>query len=122
MRSTKQLIAAETESKTTIANKEKEQTILTKEYNLKNTLNQKIYTDQTGKFLVTPFRGNQYIIVLFELDSNNILVEPMKSQTAGNMILAYQTLVDRLKKKGIHPAMHLLDNECLVEMKTTIVF
>ena len=36
------------------------------------------------------------------------------------MILAYQTLVDRLKEKGTHPAMHLLDNEYSAEMKTTI--
>ena len=67
------------ESETTIATKGKERTILTKEYNLKNKLDRKMYTDQTGKFLVTSFPGNQYIMVLFELDSNNILVEPMKS-------------------------------------------
>ena len=70
-----------------------------------------MYTDQTGKFSVTSFRRNQYIMVLFELDSNNILIEPMKSRTAGNIILAYQTLFDRLKEKGIHPVMHLLDNK-----------
>ena len=51
-------------------------------------------TNQTGKFPVTSFCGYQYIMVLFEIDSNNILVEPMKSRSAGNMILAYQTLVD----------------------------
>ena len=36
------------------------------------------------------------------------------------MILAYQTLVDRLKEKGIHPEMHLLDNECSKEMRAAI--
>ena len=79
-----------------------------------------MYTDQTGKFTVTSFCGYQYIMVLFEIDSNNILVEPMKSRSTGNMILAYQTLVDRLKEKGIHPEMHLLDNECSKEMRAAI--
>ena len=44
----------------------------------------------------------------------------MKSRSTGNMILAYQTLVDRLKEKGLHPEMHLLDNECLKEMRVAI--
>ena len=108
------------ESEAPVATKGKERTIITVEYNLKNELDRKMYTDQTGKFPVTSFRGNQYIMVLFELDSNNILVKPMKSRSAGNLILAYQTLVDRLKEKDIHPAMHLLNNECSAEMKTTI--
>ena len=100
------------ENEITIETKGKTRTIYTREYNLKNELDRKMYTDQTGKFPVTSFRGYQYIMVLFEIDSNNIIVEPMKSRSTGNMILAYQTLVDRLKEKGIHPKMHLLDNEC----------
>ena len=79
-----------------------------------------MYTDQTGKFPVTSFRGHQYIMVLFEVDSNNILIEAMKSWTAGNMILAYQTLIDRLKEKGIQPMMHVLDNECSAEVTMAI--
>ena len=59
-------------------------------------------------------------MVLFELDSNNILVELMKGRTAGEIIRAYQTLIDRMKEKGIQPTMHLLDNECSVEMKAAI--
>ena len=108
------------ESKAPVATKGNERSIITKEYNLKNKLDRKMYTDQTVKFPVTSFCGNQYIMVLFELDSNNILVEPMKSRTAGNTILAYQTLVNRLKEKCIHPAMHLLNNECSAEMKIAI--
>ena len=59
-------------------------------------------------------------MVLFEVDSNNILIEAMKSWTAGNMILAYQTLIDRLKEKGIQPMMHVLDNECSAEVTMAI--
>ena len=72
------------ENEIKIETKGKTRTIYTREYNLKNELDRKMCTNQTGKFPVTSFRGCQYIMVLFEIDSNNILVEPMKSRSAGN--------------------------------------
>jgi hypothetical protein len=39
-------------------------------------------------------KGNQYIMVLTEIDSNAMLVEPMKNCTSGEMIRAYQALID----------------------------
>jgi hypothetical protein len=39
----------------------------------------RIYTDQTGCFPVTSSQGNQYILVLYDYDSNAILVEPLKN-------------------------------------------
>jgi len=56
---------------------------------------QKIYTDQLGRFPKKSSRGNQYIMVLTKVDSDAILVEPMKNRTAGEMIRAYQVLIDR---------------------------
>jgi hypothetical protein len=79
-----------------------------------------MYTDQTGQFPKKSSRGNQYIMVLIKLDSNAILVEAMKNCTAGEMIHAYQTLVDCLHSAGIHPKMHLLDNECSADFKEQI--
>ena len=65
-------------------------------------------------------RGNQYIMVLTESDSDVILVEPMKNRTSGEMIRAYQALIDRLHAANIVPKHHILDNECSDEFKTTI--
>ena len=79
-----------------------------------------MFSDQTGRFPVTSYKGNQYVMVLFETRSNNILVEPMRSRVSGEMCRAYQTLVDRLKECGIKPTMHILDNECSAEFKTLI--
>ena len=79
-----------------------------------------MYTDQTGRFPVRSYRGNQYIMVLIELDGNSILVEAMQNRTSGEMIRAYQTLVDRLKECGIKPKLHILDNECSDEFKKQI--
>ncbi len=71
----------------------------------------KMYTDQTGRFPKKSSQGNQYVMVLVELDSNAILVKGMKNLTSGEMIRAYQHLVDRLKTAGIQPKHHILDNE-----------
>ena len=52
----------------------------------------KIYSDQPGRFPKKSSHGNQYIMVLTEVDSDAILVEPMKNRTAREMIRAYQVL------------------------------
>ena len=51
-------------------------------------------------------------MVMVKLDGNSFLVEAMEKCTYGDMISAYQTLVDRLKACGIEPKLHILDNEC----------
>jgi hypothetical protein len=56
-------------------------------------------------------------MVLIEIDSNAILVEAMKNRSAGEMIRAYQALVERLCNAGLTPKMHILDNECSTEFK-----
>ena len=42
----------------------------------------KIYTDQTGRFPVTSSKGNKYRMVAFKTDSNSIMTELMKSRKA----------------------------------------
>jgi hypothetical protein len=49
----------------------------------------KIYTNQPGQFPKKFSRGNQYIMVLTKIDSDAILIKPMKNRTAGEMIRAY---------------------------------
>jgi hypothetical protein len=41
-----------------------------------------IYTDQTGRFLVVSSKGNKYIMVLYDYDSNEILPKPIKDRTS----------------------------------------
>ena len=59
-------------------------------------------------------------MVLYEVDSNSILVQEMRNRTSGEMVSAYNTLVARLKLAGFEPKMHLLDNECSQEYKDAI--
>ena len=86
-------------------------------YDLHQEMDQKMYTDQTGRFLVSSYRGMQYVMVLYETVSNSILVEALRNRTSGEMVTAYQTLVNRLKEVGIKPTMHILDNKILAEFK-----
>lgn len=57
---------------------------------------------------------------MVEIDSNAILVEPMTSRKDGEMIRAYNVLVNRLKRANIHPHKHILDNEISANMKQHI--
>ena len=72
-------------------------------YNLSKDMEQKMYTDQTGRFPVQSYKGMQYIMVLYEVSSNVILVEPLRNKTSGEMVAVYQKLVDRLREGRIEP-------------------
>jgi hypothetical protein len=68
------------------------------------------FSDQTSQFPKQSKRGHKYIMVLVEIDSNAIMVEPMKSRKDAEMIRAYDVLVQRLQQANIHPRKHVLDN------------
>jgi hypothetical protein len=59
-------------------------------------------------------------MVIVEIDSNAILVEPMKSRKDEEMIGAYDALLLRLKRAGIVPKKHILDNKVSDNMKNHI--
>ncbi len=81
-----------------------------------------MHTDQPGRFPATSSNGNQYIMVLVEVDGNYIDAEPMKNKSAGSMVKAYIELWIRLTAKGvIQPTTHLLDNEVSAELKAEII-
>ncbi len=45
-----------------------------------------MFSNQTGQFPTQLQQGNKYIMVMVEIDSNAILVEPMKSCKDAEMI------------------------------------
>ena len=80
-----------------------------------------IYTDQTGKFPTCSSRGNKYIMVMSEIDSDSILVAGMKNQSEGEMFIAYQSLINRLAARCIKPKKQILDNKASKAYKKAIV-
>ena len=59
-------------------------------------------------------------MVMVEIDSNAILVDPIKNRTDTELTRAYHAMTLRLKQAGIIPQKHILDNEVLNSMKTII--
>jgi hypothetical protein len=57
-------------------------------------LTEEIHTNQTGAFPHTCQQGNHYIMVAIHLDANYIFTEPMKNRTEGEMIRAYQKIIN----------------------------
>eukprot|EP00956_Cyclotella_meneghiniana_P021291 scaffold38589_cov41-Cyclotella_meneghiniana.AAC.1 len=94
----------------------KVQDIYLKTYGVRET----IFSDQTGQFPTQSQSHNKYVMVMVEIDSNAILVEPLKSRKDAEMIRAYGALVKRLQRAGVHPKKHVLDNEISENMKEHI--
>jgi Reverse transcriptase (RNA-dependent DNA polymerase) len=76
-----------------------------------------IYTDQTGRFVAPSSTGNNYLIVLYDYDSNSIQAEPMKNRSAESILAAYKVLHSRLCAAGLRPQLQRLDNECSTILK-----
>ena len=76
-----------------------------------------IYTDQTDKFVQPSSNGNNYLLILYDYDSNCILAEPLKSHTANAILGANKTLHTQLCNAGLCPQLQHLDNECSKPLK-----
>ena len=56
----------------------------------------KTYSDQTGKFITQSSRGNNYIFILYDYDSNSILSIPIKNSHNKSMADAWKLCYIRL--------------------------
>jgi hypothetical protein len=90
--------------------------IFVKVYDVRET----VFTDQTGQFPTRSKSGNKYIMVMVDIDSSGILVEPIKNRKDAELTRAYEALLLRLKQSGIEPKKHVLDNEISAAMKDLI--
>ncbi len=116
MRSTKAKTAPLETCDTSQLHGKKVRDVYTETYRLHKTM----FSNQTGQFPTCSQQGNKYIMVMVEIDSNAILVEPMKSRKDEEMIRVYNYLLLRLKRAGIVPKKHILDNKVSENMKNHI--
>ncbi len=73
-------------------------------------LNQEIHTSQTGAFPHTSQHGIHYIMVVIHLNANYIFAKPMKNRMEGEMIRAYQKILNRMKAAGFGLKKQVLNN------------
>jgi hypothetical protein len=76
-----------------------------------------IYTDQTGKFIAPSSNGNNYLMIVYDYDSNHIFAEPFKTRSASCILAAYKSVHLRLCAAGLRPKLQRLDNECSTILK-----
>ena len=77
----------------------------------------KSYSDQTGKFPHVSSRGNQYIMIMYDYDTNLILSRPTKTRQAAELTQAWTELFLKLRDNGHAPTLHVLDNECSEDLR-----
>ena len=76
----------------------------------------KAYGDITGRFPYMSSRGNQYFLVIYDYDSNAILVEVLKSRSGTDIKNAYMSIYTKLASRGCAPRTFILDNEISSEL------
>ena len=64
---------------------------------------QRIATNLTGRLPVTSNRVNKYLFILYNYNSNCILVRPLKNRTDKLFIRVLQDLHGNLNKRGLKP-------------------
>ena len=90
--------------------------VYTSVYKVRNT----VLYDQTGQSPTRSKQGNKYIMVVVKIHNNTILVDPIKSRKDAELTRSYQTMILRLRRAGINPKKHILDNEVSESLKTII--
>ena len=73
-------------------------------------------SDQTGAFPNISSRGNRYIMVMEDSDAGPILAVAIRSRKKEHLLGGFIEMYDTLKKVGINPVLHQIDNEFLKEL------
>ncbi len=79
------------------------------------------HMDLTGKFPVQSLSGNNYILVVYDYDSNSILTVPLPNRCAESILATYQIAHAHLCVAGLRPKLQHLDNEALQALKEFLV-
>jgi len=87
--------------------------VYTKEYELSKL----ICSDQTGRFPVTSNKGNKYVMIVLDYDSNAIISQPIPSRSQTHLLQAFTTIHTKLKQAGRNPTFVRLDNEAPKTLK-----
>ena len=81
----------------------------------------KLYINQTGQFTITSSKGHKHVMIVHDHDSNAMLARPLKSKSAIEQLRKIQETHKCLNDRGIHPKMHVMDNECPLIMKEYLI-
>ena len=77
--------------------------------------------DLTGQFPHKSSRGNEYLFVLYDYDTDAILFEPLKNRQAKEITKAFDKCIEKLAKNLLPPKLYVMDNECSADLKLAII-
>ena len=66
-------------------------------------------------------RGSSYIFLMYDYDSNTILIEPLETQQAKEITQAYKKCFKKLNNNINKPKLYILDNECSDNLKLAVI-
>ncbi|KAL7481577.1 hypothetical protein ACHAW6_007257 [Cyclotella cf. meneghiniana] len=69
-----------------------------------------LFTDQTGRFPITSNRGNNYVVIFYTVDVNQIKSYPIKSCHRSELLHANNDVYAYLCMRGYHPQLHKLND------------
>jgi len=69
------------------------------------------YMDLTGKFVASSSSSNNYIMIIYDYNSNAILAIPLKNHKSESILATYKSRHARLCAAGLRPQLQCLDNE-----------
>ena len=75
------------------------------------------FSDLTGRFPIQSNRGANYIFVLYDYDSNAIIVRPICTRSAQEIQRVFTSVHAYLVAHGLRPHLHTLNNEAYTSFK-----
>jgi hypothetical protein len=82
----------------------------------------KLFTEDTGRFLVRESSGNQYVMIAYHANGNLILQQAFKTRKDCHYIAAYNTIMTQLAARGLSVNLQILDNKASTAYKKVITF
>ena len=79
------------------------------------------YLDLTGIYPTKSRRGNQYIIICYDYDTNSIQAQLTKSRNTADIRDATLTMIEKLKRSGHPLKLHIMDNEASAIIKAALL-
>ena len=79
------------------------------------------YSDLTGIYPTKSSRVNQYIIICYDYDTNSIQAQLTKSRNAADIRDVTLIMIEKLKRSGHPPKLHIMDNEASTLIKAALL-
>ena len=76
-----------------------------------NELKGLVCTNLPGKFPIESELKNNYIFIMYDFDSNNILGKSIKTRDKSELVQGFEMCYKELQEANIIPILHWLDNE-----------